>query len=422
MRGDKEQRLIIVGGGAAGFFAAIAAKIHFPRESVTILESGREVLRKVRLSGGGRCNVTHACFNIQDLVKNYPRGQDFLLRAFAYFQPRDTIRWFHEQGVPLTKEEDGRVFPCSNTSDSVVSCLQKKAHVLGVHCLVHQGVRCIKKLGGHFVITTTDTEFAAERVILATGSSPGGLSFAKQLGHNIITGVPSLFTFTIAPFCFEQLSGVAVPQVEIRLDGFSYTSTGALLITHWGFSGPAVLKLSAFGAVFLAKRQYKARVFINWIPGLLERDFIRFVNKEKKNHAKRSLGNIYFPFLPRRLWHALCVQGGFELHQKIHELDSERTLYLYKSLSQSVHLMVGKSQYKDEFVQAGGVDTGEVGEGMESLICKNLFFSGEILNVDGITGGFNFQNAWTTGWLAGSMRGVMKGMQPDVLGAKHCLH
>lgn len=403
--------LLVVGGGAAGFFAAIAAKMYFPWESVTILEGGSEVLRKVRISGGGRCNVTHACFDIQALVKHYPRGQDFLVKAFASFQPRDTVRWFEEQGVVLKQEPDGRMFPSSNTSASVVSCLKNRARAIGVHWLTLQGVRVLKKRGDHFFVTTTSEEFKADRVILATGSSPLGLSLAKGLGHTVIPGVPSLFTFTVASFSLSQLSGVAVPEVEVCLDGFSYISKGELLITHWGFSGPAILKLSAFGALFLAEQKYQAYLGINWIPGLSESAFVCFVRKEKKRHPQKSLGNMYFPFFPRRLWHVLCSKGGFELKKKLGDLELEEMVQLYICLAKDSYSLKGKSQYKEEFVQAGGVDTQEVSESMESTLCKNLFFAGEILNVDGVTGGFNFQNAWTTGWLAG--RGGT-GVQPDV--------
>ncbi len=339
--------LVVIGGGAAGIFAAICAKTAHPQAQVVVLEKTGVLLSKVKVSGGGRCNVTHACFEPGLLVKNYPRGEKELLGPFHRFQPRDIVEWFQSRGVRLKTEPDGRMFPVTNSSSTIIECLLTEARKLGVEIRLQQRVEKIEK---GFKIYLKDKEpLQCQSLILATGSSPEGFQFAQSLGHAIVPPVPSLFTFNVPTSPLKDLSGVSVPAATVTLG--PYSRTGPLLITHFGFSGPAILKLSAWGAKYLHEKNYKTEFIIDW--GEIES-------------------------LPKSLRNKL-------------------------STSKETYLMDGKTTHKEEFVTCGGIDLKEVHfKTMESKICPGLFFAGEILNIDGITGGFNFQNAWTTGYLAGS--------------------
>lgn len=370
----------MVGGGASGFFAAISAKTAHPHAHVEIHEKSNKVLSKVRISGGGRCNVTHACFDPKELVKNYPRGSKELLGPFHRFQPKDTIHWFFERGVELKTEGDGRMFPITDSSETIIECLLNEVKKLGIEI----------KLKARFDLQSCD----ADRIILATGSSKEGWEMARMLGHTIQEPVPSLFTFNIPKFSLEPLSGVSVNPVKISLQGTKFHIQGALLITHWGFSGPAALKLSAFAARYLHEVNYEVNLVIDWLPHYSSEDLINLFSKEL---PIKKLKNIKTIPIPSRLWAHFC-EGETILGSL-----SKSALRKFCERLKSDHYQVqGKTTNKDEFVTCGGVTRSEVNfKTMESKIYPGLYFCGEILDIDGVTGGFNFQNAWTTGWIAG---------------------
>jgi predicted Rossmann fold flavoprotein len=357
--------VVVIGGGAAGVFAALSVKEAHPTRSVTLLEKSAIFLSKVRVSGGGRCNVTHACFEPAELVKNYPRGSKELLGPFHKFQPRDTIHWFESRGVKLKTEADGRMFPVSNSSQTIIDTLLNEAHRLGINLQIRQHIISIFHFDNLFHIQMRDgTTLLTKALILATGSSPEGYRFAESLGHTIQPPVPSLFTFNVPTSPLSHLSGIAIQKATVSLPEVGMKQTGPLLITHFGFSGPAVLKLSAWAARELHTLQYKTAIQIDWVPDLSV--------EEIKKAGK--------PPLPKNLWKAL---NHNTLHNDTYQMD-------------------GKTTHKEEFVTCGGVTLKEVDfRTMQSKILPGLFFAGEILNIDGVTGGFNFQNAWTTAFLAG---------------------
>lgn len=378
--------LIVVGGGAAGVFASLAAKKKDPEMKVALLEKSAVPLAKVKVSGGGRCNVTHACFDPAVLVQNYPRGGAELRGPFHRFQPRDTVEWFGLRGVALKAEEDGRIFPVSDSSQTIIDCLLSEAKQLGVEIFLRQKVESIKK--GFEV-----GPFKAKNVLLATGSSLDGYSWAQSLGHTIQKPVPSLFTFNVPTSPLKELSGISVDPVELEIVGLKFK--GPMLITHFGFSGPAVLKLSAFGARLLHEKNYRAELKINWLPGV---DVLQRLSHLKKEAPQKTLF-AENPFrLPKNLWKALI---GIE--KRLNDYSLKELEELAKRLQSDSYQVDGKTTHKEEFVTCGGVTLKEVNfKTMESKICPGLFFAGEILDIDGITGGFNFQNAWTTGFIAGT--------------------
>lgn len=375
-------KCIVIGGGAAGFFAALSAKKHFPSAQVFIFERGEKFLNKVKISGGGRCNVTHYCFDPKQLARNYPRGEKELLGPFHTFQPRDTIAWFKERGVPLVAEKDGRMFPQTNTSSTIISCLVNEANRLGVEIKTGMKVSAVKKNGEKFAIQANDLLIEADQLVIATGSGTIGWEIAKYFGHTIIPPVPSLFTFNVPTSPLLSLSGVAVDQAKLSLKGTPFTQTGPLLITHWGFSGPASLKLSAFAARWLAEQDYRATLEIDWCPGASDEEAL-----------------VCFHTLPKRL------QKSFFARLSIIEgktLSKKERRQLIEQLKRDRYQIEGKTTNKEEFVTCGGVKLSEIDfKTMESKRVKGLYFCGETLDIDGITGGFNFQNAWTTGWIAG---------------------
>jgi len=389
--------LIVIGGGAAGIFAALSAKAARPAAKVLVLEKTAVLLSKVRISGGGRCNVTHHCFEPSHLCQHYPRGFKELIGPFNRFQPLDTIQWFETRGVPLKVEEDGRVFPVTNRSETIIECLLSEAKQIGVEIQVRKRIVQVLKEKSCFKIECKEGEtYECSHLILATGSSQEGHEWAKRLGHSIIAPVPSLFTFNVPTSPLLALSGLAVDPVEIRIDGTSFSEKGPLLLTHFGFSGPAALKLSAWAARVLHEKNYQVELVINWLPELSQDEIFSQLSQLKKRVPQKILsGENLFQF-PKNLWKA------FSSEKKLNDLSLKELALLAQKLHSDSYKVEGKTTHKEEFVTCGGVSLKEIDfKTMQSKLCPNLFFAGEILDIDGITGGFNFQNAWTTGFIAG---------------------
>ncbi|MBF2073110.1 MAG: NAD(P)/FAD-dependent oxidoreductase [Synechococcales cyanobacterium C42_A2020_086] len=409
-------KVIVIGGGAAGFFAAVVCAEAHPHAQVMLLEAGRRPLSKVRISGGGRCNVTHACFDPAALVQFYPRGGRALRGAFSRFQPQDTVAWFAQRGVALKTEADGRMFPITDDSETIVQCLQQAAQQASVEvrtAAIVTRVARTQPTPGFEVHLKSGECLRCDRLLLATGSSPQGYQIAQQLGHTLEPPVPSLFTFTIADPMTElplsDLAGIAVDPVQVRLTvpGCQpLQQTGAVLITHWGLSGPAILKLSAWGARLLHESHYQAALQINWLPRLKPDVVRQHLLDAKHQHPKRLIGT-HCPFsLSRRLWHYLITRAGITANSRWADFSKAALHRLIIELTQGRYALQGKGIFKEEFVTCGGVRLSEVNfKTMESRCCPGLYFAGEILDIDGVTGGFNFQSAWTTGWLAGHAMG-----------------
>lgn len=405
-------QIVVIGGGAAGFFGAIACANSHPHTQVTLLEASRQPLAKVRVSGGGRCNVTHACFEPTGLVQNYPRGGKALRGAFSRFQASHTIDWFLAQGVQLKTEADGRMFPITDSSETIVDCLMKAALSSRVEIRTGAVVESVSQQPSGFEISLKSGEILqCHRLLLATGSNQLGYQIAKSLGHQIEPPVPSLFTFNVVDDQLKDLAGVSVAAVRLRLavDGNQLEQTGPLLITHWGLSGPAVLKLSAWGARVLHDYHYEAKLLINWLPQINPEDLrqkIQFVRSE----WSRRMSAAHCPFdLPRRLWQYLVARVGIGTEERWAEISNKILNQLVQELTQGSYLIQGKGVFKEEFVTCGGVSLKGVNfKTMESRLSPGLFLAGEILDIDGVTGGFNFQSAWTTGWLAGQAMGQGK--------------
>lgn len=391
--------IIIVGGGAAGFFTAINIVEKNPKMKVAILERGNEVLTKVRISGGGRCNVTHACFEPNELVKFYPRGEKELRGPFHQFSSGDTIEWFRKHGVELKVEDDGRVFPVSNSSQTIIDCFLQSAQKLGITILTGQSVQSIFKKENFWKIETQNENYIAEKLILATGSNPKIWEMLQTFGHAIVNPVPSLFTFNIKDARIKELPGVSA-QVSVKVKDTKLASTGPLLITHWGMSGPAILKLSAWGARILSEKNYQFTIFVNWLNDVATDDAEKILKDLKQEHAKKTVSK-KSPFdFPNRLWENLVLASGIEAETKWADLSKNLLQNLANQLTNSSFQVNGKSTFKEEFVTAGGIDLKEINfKTMESKLHKNLYFAGEIVNIDAITGGFNFQNAWTSGYI-----------------------
>jgi predicted Rossmann fold flavoprotein len=391
--------IIIVGGGAAGFFTAINIAEKNPKLKIAILERGKEVLSKVRVSGGGRCNVTHACFEPNELVKFYPRGEKELRGPFHQFCSGDTIEWFEKHGVELKIEEDGRMFPVSNSSQTIIDCFLKATEKLGIKVLTGQSVQSIFKKEDCWKIDTQNENFAAEKLVMATGSNPKIWEMLQTQGHAIVSPVPSLFTFNIKDSRIKELPGVAA-QVTVTVKDTKLESTGPLLITHWGMSGPAVLKLSAWGARILHDKNYQFTIFVNWLNDVETEDAEKILKELKQEHAKKAVSK-KSPFdFPNRLWESLVLASGIDTETKWADLSKNQLQQLASQLTKATFQVNGKSTFKEEFVTAGGIDLKEINfKTMESKLHENLYFAGEIVNIDAITGGFNFQNAWTSGFI-----------------------
>jgi predicted Rossmann fold flavoprotein len=401
------RRVIVVGGGAAGFFAAISCAEAAPGTEVTVLEKGPQFLSKVRISGGGRCNVTHACFDPRELAARFPRGGQALIGPFQRFQARDTVEWFESRGVKLKTEEDGRMFPVTDSSQTIIDCLVDAAKKAGVKLVTGRGVEEIKNHSGRgFELKLSNGDLLeCDRLLLATGGcrtvAMGQL--AEVLGHTLVPPVPSLFTFHIALDWLRNLAGVSVKNVEADVPGTKLREQGALLVTHWGLSGPAILRLSAWGARELQARDYKFPLQVNWLPELTENEIHDELNRCHKEQPGRLMVNVPIGSLAARLWKQLFLSTGLPPRMRWTELSRANRRGLVEKLRRTEFSVTGKSLNKEEFVTCGGVKLSEVNfKTMESRICPGLHFAGELLDIDGITGGFNFQSAWTTGWIAGN--------------------
>jgi predicted Rossmann fold flavoprotein len=403
---EKESlQVAVIGGGAAGFFAAISAKIHHPEAKVTIYEKSDKLLSKVRISGGGRCNVTHHCFDIRELVKHYPRGERPLKKAFGIFSTTDTIQWFQKRGVELKTESDGRMFPTTDDSETIINCLMQETQKLGIGIKTKSNIKKLTKFeDGYELGFYRGGRITADKVIVATGGSPrqGGFDWLRELGHDIEEPVPSLFTFNMPNEPIKKLMGVVAEPVSVKIMGSKLQSSGPLLITHWGMSGPAILKLSAFGARELHDMDYNFKVLVNWTGERTEQEVRDILKNVEGDHGMKKIRNVN-PFeLPGRLWEFLVNKlelGDEMIWQNMGKKNINRLVYL---LTNDEYQVEGKTTFKEEFVTCGGISLQDVDmKTMQSRKSQNLYFAGEVLDIDGVTGGFNFQAAWTTGFIAG---------------------
>lgn len=391
--------IIIVGGGAAGFFTAINTVEKNPKLKVAILERGKTVLEKVRISGGGRCNVTHACFVPNDLVKFYPRGEKELRGPFHQFCSGDTIEWFERHGVELKIEEDGRMFPTSDNSQTIIDCFLSATQKLGIQIVTGQSVQSIFKAENYWKVETNHETFACQKLIMTTGSNPKIWDMLNELGHNIVSPVPSLFTFNIKDSRIKDLMGLSA-FAKVKVKGSKLEAAGPLLITHWGMSGPGILRLSAWGARELFDKNYQFTLQVNWLNEVTFEEAMDTLKDLKQEHAKKTVSK-KSPFeLPNRLWESLVIASEIDSERKWADLSKKQLTDLANQLTNGEFHVNGKSTFKEEFVTAGGIDLKEINfKTMESKLHQNLFFAGEIVNIDAITGGFNFQNAWTSGFI-----------------------
>ncbi len=393
--------IIIVGGGAAGFFTAITIVEKNPKLKVAILERGQEVLSKVRISGGGRCNVTHACFVPNDLVKFYPRGEKELRGPFHQFCTGDTIEWFEKQGVELKIEDDGRMFPVSNSSQTIIDCFLSATQKLGIDIVTGQSVQSIFKAETYWKVETNHDAYSCQKLIMTTGSNPKIWEMLTEIGHSIVPPVPSLFTFNIKDKRIKDLMGVSA-WATVKVKNSKLEASGPLLITHWGMSGPGILRLSAWGARELAGKKYQFAIRVNWLNEITLEEAEEKLKELKLEHSKKAVSK-KSPFeFPNRLWESLVFASDISEETKWADLTKKQLQNLVLQLTQGEFQVNGKSTFKEEFVTAGGIDLKEINfKTMESKLHANLYFAGEILNIDAITGGFNFQNAWTGGFIIG---------------------
>ncbi len=404
--------IAVIGAGAAGYFAAITCAETFRKANVTIFESSRQPLYKVGISGGGRCNVTNNCFEIEKLLQGYPRGHKELIGPFNRFQPRDTVRWFESRGVKLKAEQDGRMFPISDSSATIISCLESSASAAGVKLLQHTRVESVQPLlqAGFELGFKDGSSRKFDRVLLATGSSLSGYKIAYSLGHTIIPPVPSLFTFNIKDNRFRDFAGLSFDNAQLELsfsDNKRLNWTGPLLITHWGLSGPAVLKLSAWGARLLYASHYQADLTINFVGSLSTDQVLQSLKDYRLEHPKRTIvGHNFLPIV-KRYWERTVRRAGIDDDATWSHITREQMQQVADELTRAIFKVQGKGEFKEEFVTAGGVKLREVDfRTMESRLCPGLFLAGEVLDIDGITGGYNFQAAWSTGWVAGKSIGL----------------
>ena len=400
-------RVAIIGGGAAGFFSALSVKEHHPNSKVTIFEKSNKLLSKVKVSGGGRCNVTNACFSPSQLSKSYPRGGKHLKKAFYVFQTKDTVEWFSRRGVELKAEEDGRMFPTTDNSQTIIDCFLKEASQKNIKILEQSPVRKIVPEKEGYTLHLEGTSEHFNKVIIATGGSPkmSGFYWLQQLGHSISPPLPSLFTFNIPSDQVKILMGLVVENATVRIQGTKLSHSGPVLITHWGMSGPAILKLSAWGARELAENNYNFNIQINWLSIKSDEDANEIIDKELPNIRKKKIMNAC-PFeLPNRMWKFLLEKVGINPDSVWLELSKKNRNKLLNILLNDIYEVKGKTTFKEEFVTCGGIKLSDISfTSMESRVCKNLYFAGEVLDIDGITGGFNFQGAWTTGYIAGKLQ------------------
>jgi predicted Rossmann fold flavoprotein len=395
----------VIGGGAAGFFAAINCAEHHPEYDVYIFEKSNKILSKVRVSGGGRCNVTNGFFDISRLADYYPRGNKELQNAFSRFSKTETVNWFESRGVKLKTEADGRMFPVSDNSDSIIRCLTGEANKLDVNIRMNYAVTNIHRRDGGFELEFSNGEkIFSNKIIITSGGSPTQSSYdwICALGHSIIPPVPSLYTFNIPGSPLKGLEGISSQSAAVSFEGFKFKSSGPVLITHWGISGPAVLRLSAFAARWLNENNYTADCVLNWLPQYSEEEMRSELNNIKADFGKKKLFNSPFQELTTRLWQRMCYLSGVNENENWADANKAKINKLAQNISAMRLPVKGKTTFKEEFVTCGGINLKEVDtKTMESKIVKGIYFAGEILDVDGITGGFNFQAAWTTGYLAG---------------------
>ena len=396
----KQYNVIIIGGGAAGFFAAINIAEQNPNLKVAILERGAAGLQKVKISGGGRCNVTHAEFIPSELAQNYPRGEKELLGPFHKFMTGDTIEWFEKRGVALKIEDDGRMFPVTNSSQTIIDCFLNEAKKYKVEVLYNHSVKSIKNKENSWKLDTNQGDFYAEKILIATGSNPKIWKLLESLNHTISQPVPSLFTFNINDKRIKNIPGVVAKNVAVKVVDSNLESEGPLLITHVGMSAPAILKLSAFGALELAKRNYKFSIEINFIQHSFE-DCLESLKLLKQTLNKKTVFKFSQFDLPKRLWQQLVLASNITDVITWADLNKNQLEALVLQLTKAVFKVDGKSTFKEEFVTAGGINLKEINfKTFESKLHKNLYFAGEVLNIDAVTGGFNFQNAWTGAFIA----------------------
>ncbi len=400
----------VIGGGAAGFFSAINAKENYPNANVIIFEKSQKTLSKVKISGGGRCNVTNGTSSINELHKAYPRGGKKLKKIFNEFGTPETINWFESRGVPLYTQDDNRVFPKSNNSQSIIDCLFNEINRLGISLKLGVGIFEIKQEENQLKLFFKNEGIEPQlfdKVIVATGGSPKkeGLMWLKKLGHSIENPVPSLFTFNMPNAPITKLMGLVAEPTLVSIQGTKLKSTGPLLITHWGMSGPAILKLSAFGARILNEKNYDFKIQVNWVNEANNEKITDQINQIVKANPKKLITNIK-PFnLPERLWIYLIERSQLPNNKKWDELGNKGKNKLVNLLSNDIYQVKGKTTFKEEFVTCGGISLESISlKNMESKTCKNLYFSGEILDIDAITGGYNFQAAWSTGFVAGKLK------------------
>ena len=391
------KKVIIIGGGASGFFTA--ANIDTKLYDVTILEQNSDVLQKVKISGGGRCNVSHACFDPRELVQFYPRGNKELLSVFTKFQPGDTMNWYEEHGVALKIEDDNRIFPESNSSQSIIDCLVNECRKKNVKILTKQTVTEILPQENGYKIHTTDQNYFADYVVFSTGSSPKAFKILEKLGHQIIAPAPSLFTFNIKNEILKDLMGTSFQYVDIEIPKLNLEESGSLLITHWGLSGPAILKLSAWGARELAALKYQFEIIVNFI-GTASEDALEIFKNFKENEPKKSIGQAKIFDITNRFWQRILFISGIDTAKQIANINNKEMQKIIENLCCCRMNVTGKSTFKEEFVTAGGVDLKEMDfKTMKSKKLPNFYISGEVLNIDAVTGGFNFQACWSEGWL-----------------------
>lgn len=394
----KQFDIIIAGGGAAGFFTAINIAERHPKLSIAILERGKNVLEKVRISGGGRCNVTHACFVPNELAKFYPRGEKELRGPFHRFASGDTMEWFEKHGVALKIEDDGRMFPTTDSSQTIIDCFLEATQQLGIQILTGQSIQSVFKSEKGWKIDTQNDNYRCDKLIMATGSNPKIWDLLESLGHSIVPPVPSLFTFNIKDARIKDLPGISA-TASVKVNGTKLKASGPLLITHWGMSGPAILKLSAWGARDLFDKNYRFTISVNWLNTDLD-DALEQLKELKLEHAKKTVAK-KSPFdLPNRLWENLVLASNIGPETQWANLSNNQLQQLAEQLVRGQFEVNGKSTFKEEFVTAGGISLREIDfKTMQSKLHDKLYFAGEILNIDAITGGFNFQNAWTGGFI-----------------------
>ena len=398
------KKLIVIGGGAAGFFCAVNAARMKPDLEVIVIEKSNKLLSKVKVSGGGRCNTTNACFEIPELAKKYPRGQQFLKKAFHYFNTTDTIQWFADRKVELVAEADGRMFPATNDSQTIINCLLNEADKYGVKVFIQTEIKVIEKKENQFVLFSANgKEFLADDLCIACGGFPKAVMFdwLVKLGHTIELPVPSLFTFNMPGNKISDLMGLSVPMATVKIMGTKLVEQGPLLITHWGMSGPVILKLSAWGARILADKSYQFTIMVNWLSNDTEQGLRESWHNLRNELAAQKMANKN-PFgLPNRLWNYLLNLSEIKEETRWADLPSKEQNKLIKNLTAGEFAVNGKTTFKEEFVTCGGIKLNEIDPNtMQSKKVDHLFFAGEIMDIDGVTGGFNFQNAWTSGWIA----------------------